>query len=433
MKKIIASILLITLLISSIGCNTVKQPIQQPTTTEEPVVTNEPVETQKPEIGSTQEAYAGLYYEDFIDYLDKKFDNENYIASATSLRAALCLAIAGAEEDTLNELLKGAGFNSKEEAENWYNQILNQVKEFNNDIEIENKMINLNNETENQKSERAFEIVNSIWNNETISQGFKEEYINYVKEKFNSEANSDTADKLVKEINDWCNEKTRGMIPNIIDNVDDITAILVNALYLRTTWANTFNENATHEDEFTCKDGSKVTKEFMEQFDEKYHYYSDKDTQLVILPMQGNISFVCVIGDITDLNNKILTAISDIEHIHLIIPKLDIESTFNNEMVEFLKLRGVNKSFTGEANFNSMCKSEDWFISKIIQKAKIKSDEDGLEAAAVTAIMMETTAFFEAEEYKIINFTANEPFSFFIYSGLLTGEPEMLFCGHVVK
>ena len=60
MKKIIASILLITLLISSIGCNTVKQPIQQPTTTEEPVVTNEPVETQKPEIDSTQDRYAGL-------------------------------------------------------------------------------------------------------------------------------------------------------------------------------------------------------------------------------------------------------------------------------------------------------------------------------------------------------------------------------------
>lgn len=430
MKRILLIVLSGLLLIGSIAC--VSKPSEvdvKPvnTTTQEPEVTEEPKETENPEVEVTPEPtelinLEGNYYEQFVAYLEQNKD-DNFIASPTSLRAALCLAIAGADNDTLSELLKGAGFNSKEEAIIWYNILIKQIESFNMQVEEENKY-------SERKSENFFELANSIWNNLDNSNGFKPEYIDYVKEKFNSEVRSEGKSTLKESINSWVNEKTRGMIPSIVDSVDDMTAALINALYLKTAWIKDFDEYYTKDDDFTCKDGTKVTKSFMEQLKEKYSYYKDNNTQLVVLPMKGNIYFVCVIGSTTNLYEKLKN--TEFKPIHLKIPKLDIESTFEREMINFLVERGTTLPFTDSADFKQMCIDENWFIKDIIQKAKIKSDENGLEAAAVTAIIMNATSAIEPEVEEPIDFIANEPFSFFIFSDLYD-NPEMLFCGQVVN
>ena len=69
------------------------------------------------------------------------------------------------------------------------------------------------------------------------------------------------------------------------------------------------------------------------------------------------------------------------------------------------------------------------FISDIIQKTKIKVDEEGIEAAAATAIMMTEGAFLEQPEVK--EFTADEPFKFMILTA--SEEPELLFYGQIVE
>ena len=74
-----------------------------------------------------------------------------------------------------------------------------------------------------------------------------------------------------------------------------------------------------------------------------------------------------------------------------------------------------------------------WFIDDIIQKTKIKTDEDGIEAAAVTAIEVKATGFMEPDQSKPKEFIADHPFSFYIYSGLWNENPEMLFYGQCVK
>ena len=61
-----------------------------------------------------------------------------------------------------------------------------------------------------------------------------------------------------------------------------------------------------------------------------------------------------------------------------------------------------------------------------MQKTKIKVDEEGLEAAAVTAIMMNNVTAIMPEENKIYEFNADRPFSFYIYT---ENENELLFYG----
>ncbi|MBP5294317.1 MAG: hypothetical protein J6Y95_01205 [Lachnospiraceae bacterium] len=70
------------------------------------------------------------------------------------------------------------------------------------------------------------------------------------------------------------------------------------------------------------------------------------------------------------------------------------------------------------------------FVSDIIQKTRIKLDEEGVEAAAVTAIMMNECAAFEPEDPKV--FTADEPFSFFIYT-TCNDTTAVMFAGEIVE
>jgi serpin B len=112
------------------------------------------------------------------------------------------------------------------------------------------------------------------------------------------------------------------------------------------------------------------------------------------------------------------------------LPKFDIETSFSeNEFIAFLQSRGAGLAFTQDADFSVMCPDTSWLISDIIQKTRIKIDEDGLEAAAATAIMMTECAL--VEESKPREFIADQPFKFYICDG--ENDSEILFAGQVVE
>ena len=146
-----------------------------------------------------------------------------------------------------------------------------------------------------------------------------------------------------------------------------------------------------------------------------YDYYEDEDTKIVVLPLAGDIEVAFVLGDTKNIYQN-LNETSQ-QKVKVYIPKFEIETDLkNSELVRYLKEKGVECAFdSAQADFSAMSKDEDMYISNIMQKTKIKVDEDGLEAAAVTSvILMGNTAV--QPEPKISEFNANEPFSFFIYS-----------------
>ena len=79
---------------------------------------------------------------------------------------------------------------------------------------------------------------------------------------------------------------------------------------------------------------------------------------------------------------------------------------------------GMKEAF-GSADFSVMRKEKDIFISRVIHKTFIKVDEQGTEAAAVTAVVM--------KRCMPTIMSVNHPFLFIIRSKNLPKEHDILF------
>ena len=369
-----------------------------------------------------------------INYLNQEKSFENYMMSPLSLKYALSLAIAGADNETLTELLKANGYDSLDELLEWTDSINSQVDIFDKDLQREidefNKWMS---EYSDTPPFRALSVENSIWHNIDKNGTLNKDYINLVKEKFNAIAENVHGNELQDSVNSWVNDKTEGMIPQLLSSpVDDVNTILVNTLYLKDSWINSFEEYATKEKEFTDINGNITTKELMHQ-QESFRYYEDDNSKLVVLPMNGNINVAFVLGD----NSNILDKINESKYENTIveIPKFELESSFDQkEMVNYLKSIGVELAFDpiDKADFSKMMSDNYLYIDDIIQKTKIKIDEKGLEAAAATAILMKDNAIM-INPVEPKEFIANKPFSFYIYSDIDSNNLELLFYGQIVK
>ena len=143
----------------------------------------------------------------------------------------------------------------------------------------------------------------------------------------------------------------------------------------------------------------------MNQSHERHLYFKGKDYDGVVLPYRGeDMAFVAIkptegqtvrelFGNLTDSDLKNILDVEDYTTVNLKLPKFDI--TFDQILNESLQNMGIRDAFTkGVADFSGMSKNgtKDFFISLVRQKAVIKVDEEGTEAAAVTAVLMEGMA-----------------------------------------
>ena len=385
--------------------------VENPSISEEPLVTGTPSEV----MGFSNVGFD--YFETImIESLDMFRREENYMCSPLSFKYALGLAIEGANGETKEELLNVLRYSSEDE----FNKLNEHFAGVNKAIERIN---------EYSEDKNILSICNSVWD---IKAGLKKDYVNAVKEKYNADAKSVKSENIVNEVNGWVKDKTNGLIPTLLETVNpETSAILVNTLYLKTMWYKEFDEIYEGID-FKCNDGSVVNKEAIGITDD-VNYYKDETCEMISIPMQGNINIAFVKGD----NNNILEKLGSCkkEKVEITLPKIDLETSFDKkEFIKFLRMFEVEKAFIdGEADFSRM--SEGLFISDIIQKTKLIMDENGIEAASATAILLGKNGMLLLPE-KPIEFKADEPFSFYIYSTNYKNETEdkqLLFFGRYVK
>ncbi|MBR4236605.1 MAG: hypothetical protein IKR85_11185 [Clostridia bacterium] len=360
---------------------------------------------------------------DFISYISSIVPDDNFVASPLSFRAALLLALEGAAGETETQLLHMLGFDSKAAAEKWYACVEESIKAFDDYAAPDTFWDKLS-------PQRVYRILNSVWVNLDLSGEFRNEYAQAVQKKYSAEIRSERAANITNAVNDWCGKATGGLIPKIADDLSANTSALVNAVYLKSAWATAFEEYFTSPKEFTCADGSVTTKLTMKAKD-RYRYYEDDKTKLVVLHIEGGLDFVAVLGDDSDWMDKYAAAQYD--YVDLWLPKLDTESTFGADMLlGFLKECGaVNAYDPLKADFSVMSDSP-WFIESIIQKARIKTDENGLEAAAVTAVLTDGAVAVDAPEPVYRIFHADRPFRYYI-TAASSAAPLVLFAGQEVK
>ena len=452
MKRILSILLAMAMIFALYACgdpgDTAKDPDPAPAGTEIPKkhlpiresddVEKDTEETKDDDVSNLEPLVEPMRYDlamDFASRLTAYVESEvyhdlDYIISPVSLRAAMCLAIAGADGDTLDGLLKAADFQSESDAAEWLGRILASVDSFNEIAEMDDKFAADYGMT---APGRAFRLANAVWNNGDISVPFREDYIRTVTESYHAAAMESGRDTITDDVNAWCNDQTGGMIPSIASDLSNTPAILLNALYLKSAWTDTFSESNTYEGDFTCPGGPVTQVDYMTRT-ETMRYYDDGRSAWGILDLEGGKALMvrlrsddgtwCDPWEFLQVYDKLSSRL-----VHLVIPKLDIESAFSGDILcGFLATMGAGDAFDpGKADFTRMADSE-WFISDIAQKAKLKTDEEGLEAAAVTAIMMmDSMAMVDPEEP--VDLILDRAFSFVILDTAIENGPEVLFAG----
>ena len=348
-----------------------------------------------------------------INFLRDRNDG-NFTVSPLSFKAALVLAALGAEGETQRQLLDLMGFRTVEEMTAWYAAVLDGTDSFRGWFEAHPDL---------DSGEAAYEVVNSLWKNLDLPGEFTEDYRTRADELLRAHLGSASGQQLGGAINTWVSEQTRGLIPELVGDVSDASAVLVNALYLKSAWLDAFNRIGS--DVFTTAAGDKVDKNYMRQTG-YFPYYEDGETQLVSVPLQGGISMVFLLGSGANLSAKLAAARS--RRVEVTVPMFDVETALNNrELTEFLISRGCTKMLTEQAEFGGMF-TEPLYVGDVIQKAKVHIDEDGLEAAAATAVITYGSTAVPATP---LVFRADHEFSFCIVAG--ETNPELLFWGQIVE
>ena len=340
--------------------------------------------------------------------------NKNYLISPYSIEVALNMLRDGASKDTKLEIDKVIGTRKI------------------NDITIKDKVM----------------VANSIF----IKKVYEENVLPTYRENLKNNYNADIIiDELTSpnKINDWVNEKTKGMIPKILDEVSPNFVLgLLNALAIDVKWQNEFECEDTISEEFTKADGSKINVEMMHKMG--YQYIKEENVEGIVLPYKKEegsnveLEFIGLIPtgnldnylneslekDIKNLSNIIKTPIdSDVKEqiVNLSLPRFTYDSGIT-KFKDLLKNMGIQKAFQNNAEFNNMVNNLDVFVSEAIHKTHIELTESGTKAAAVTYFGVDVTSMPATKEKEYINIKFNKPFIYLIRE---KNTGEMLFFGLV--
>jgi serpin B len=295
-------------------------------------------------------------------------------------------------------------------------------------------------------------IANAIFVNKeyTLKSQFQQDMQTYYDAK--AEVLDFSSPQTLDHINGWCKEKTNDMIPTILDNVDpDMMSYLLNAIYFKAGWTSKFDQKNTKEEDFTTKNGNTnlplMHQNVLINYLKNNTYaaiempYGNGMWKLtVMLPEEGKttddiISLLSQRGLYTKTSSDSKGEMLTPYEVDLKLPRFETSSDTNeldikDGLVGLMQKMGIKLAFNSDfAEIPNMCEYP-VFISMMCQKAKIKVNEEGSEAAAVTVGGMKENAMMPIE-YPKATFHANHPFVYVIsevssgvilFVGKFTGE-----------
>lgn len=225
-------------------------------------------------------------------------------------------------------------------------------------------------------------------------------------------------------LNGWCNDKSHGMIPMILDELPaEAKLILMNAIFFKATWASKFDAEDTKDEVFTKADGSSVTLPMMYRKAEILYGQNalftsiclpfgsgDKYSMYVLLPAEGKTVDDIILGlnnDDWQNNKRISIAIADIK-----LPRFETKSDIDLKKI-ISKLGAPSMFDSYKADFKGISSNyKNLFVGLLKQKAAIEVNEEGTKTSAVTVASMEATA--NPSSKQTITFHANRPFVYLI-------------------
>ena len=333
----------------------------------------------------------------------REVPRHNAFLSPFSLNMVLGMLYNGASGDNRSEMVEALGMEDFTEAEinEYYQKIVQTLLE----MDPITNMI----------------IANSIWCNSEFS--IKNTFIEIGKQFFDADVLSHDFNNpsIANIIDNWCVEKTRGRITNIgISPKPNDMMYLINALYFKSEWqeGNKFDKTQTKQRNFRTINRRKRVN-MMEQTS-YLSYYADQHLQSVELPYgNGAFSMVVLLPQKNVKIDQLIEHLNDDkwqnivnnmrrQNVRLRLPRFQIENEFF--LKEPITNLGMKQIFIG--GFENITDFPMW-VDDIKQKTFVEVDEEGTEAAAVTAVVV-TGYGGRARRVKPVRFFADRPFMFLI-------------------
>jgi serine protease inhibitor len=378
-----------------------------------------PVLSESQALAARVEAHTEGFDFALFKEVTQKDGANNIVLSPLSARVALAMAYNGAGDEVAKDMAQVLDFEGMS---------LEQVNAM-----MRNKLVSL------QGADPALEleIANSVWSDDGVD--FKADFRQRCVESYDAEVASVDFDgeEAAGIIDGWVDEKTHGKIPKITDEFDlpGTVAMLINALYMKGSWAAQFDAAMTVNRDFHLVGGATVQVPMMNQAG-SYSYYENPDFQAVSLPYQGGrlSMYVFLPREGKSLDDFVASLNRDnwegwmtlfsVRAGQIALPrfKMDYEKNLNTTLASL----GMGSAFVGGA-FPKMTDEDPLWIHKVIQKTYLDVNEEGTEATAATAINM-TKGMSSPQEQPFV-MEVDRPF-FFAIRDNRTGT--LLFMGSIL-
>lgn len=250
------------------------------------------------------------------------------------------------------------------------------------------------------------DIANSIWYREELA--FNPEFLRE-NERFYRALVSRLdfkAAESVDIINRWVSDTTQGLIPSVVEQLDDDQIMmLVNAVYFKGDWTTPFDAHLTRDMPFYAAAGDSRNVPMMyregriEYFEDGFQAvrlpYGDEErlAMYVFLP-PADVDIHDFTADftyetLTDTFARFAPARGEV-----LLPRMDI--AYKANLNEPLRALGMGVAFdAGAADFGRMRpagETRNIYIGDVIHQSVLKVDEEGTEAAAVTSVDFRVTS-----------------------------------------
>ena len=341
----------------------------------------------------------------------ENLNETNPVLSPVSAYLALGMVGLGARQDTLEELEDVMGQSFAETNAGLMQAIPNWMRK-----------------PEDEKHEPLV-VANSVWVDDTMHP--EEAWLEKVNDIFAAEVYRGvlSGEGTKRDINKWIEKKTNSLIKEFLSEPLDIETklALFNTIYFKGKWTSDFEKNNTYQEDFTTTDGQVKKVDMMHDYS-RYEFYvkNDKLDGVVMDYQNGSMAMVMLkptAGQTVREMYESLTyeewnALLDTDNttcINLKLPKFEVE--FDKKLNETLQNMGIKLAFDERyADFTGLGRTDNGmplYISLVRQKAVVKLDEEGTEAAAVTMVAMKECASAAMVE-KPIEVFFDEPFLYMI-------------------
>ncbi|MFB9568890.1 serpin family protein [Saccharopolyspora hordei] len=264
-------------------------------------------------------------------------------------------------------------------------------------------------------------VANTLWAHEELH--VEESYLRALRDWPGSELRNapfrTDPEKARQLINSDVAETTRELIPELLPAGavrEDTVAALVNALYLKVSWREAFDQKATTARPFHTPAGSRDVPTM--HVTRRLGHAAVDGWTVVTLPAAGGVDAVVLLPDHgldqaePDLDaarlGRLLGAVEQ-QRVELFLPKFT--ATGDAELTSPLGALGVRELFTPAADFSPLT-DRPLRVDAVLHQSVLEVDEKGLEGAAATAAMMRLTAI--VREPDPIRVQVDRPFLFLV-------------------